>query len=165
MAECCSKDALFELEKSSDSRNFVLLSSISGSETNKFYFYNDSRLGKGITYYRLKMTDTDGSVKYSKVIAIINDEKGFVITSIAPNPVQHAASLTISAAKQSSVKFKVYDMTGNLVKQWQSSVAGGINVVNMDVSALANGTYHVLASSLDDKNCVPFYKTVSIISF
>ena len=158
LAECCSKFVIFELEKSSDSRNFVLLSSISGSETNKFYFYNDSRLGKGITYYRLKMTDTDGSVKYSKVIAIINEEKGFVITSIAPNPVQHTASLTISAAKQSNVDFKVYDMTGNLVKQWQSTVASGINVVNMDVSALANGTYHVLASSADDKAVIRFIK-------
>jgi len=158
LAECCSKDALFELEKSSDSRNFVLLSSISGSETNKFYFYNDSRLSKVTSYYRLKMTDTDGSVKYSKVIAIVNEEKGFVITSIAPNPVQHTASLTISAAKQSSVDFKVYNMAGNLVKQWQSSVASGINVVNMEVSALANGTYHVLASSADTRTVFRFIK-------
>jgi len=158
LAECCSKDALFELEKSSDSRNFVLLSRINGSETNKFYFYNDSRLGKGISYYRLKMTDTDGSVKYSKVIAIVNEEKGFVITSIAPNPVQHTASLTISAAKQSSVDFKVYDMTGNMVKQWQSAIASGINVVNMEVSALANGTYHVLASSADTRTVFRFIK-------
>jgi len=158
LAECCSRYVIFELEKSTDSRNFTLASSISGSETNKFYFYNDSRLGKGITYYRLKMTDNDGSVKYSKVIAIVNEEKGFVITSIAPNPVQHTASLTISAAKQSSVDFKVYDMTGNMVKQWQSSVASGINVVNMEVSALANGTYHVLASSADDKAVFRFIK-------
>jgi len=158
LAECCSKDALFELEKSTDSRNFTLASSINGSETNKFYFYNDSRLGKGISYYRLKMTDTDGSVKYSKVIAIVNDEKGFVITSIAPNPVQHAASLTISAAKQSSVKFKVYDVAGNLVKQWQSTIAAGNNVLNMEVSALANGTYHVLASSLDTRTVFRFIK-------
>jgi len=104
------------------------------------------------------MTDTDGSVKYSKVIAIVNEEKGFVITSIAPNPVQHTASLTISAAKQSSVDFKVYNMAGNLVKQWQSSVASGINVVNMEVSALANGTYHVLASSADTRTVFRFIK-------
>lgn len=158
LAACCSKDALFELEKSIDSRNFTLATSINGSETNKFYFYNDSRLGKGISYYRLKMTDADGSVKYSQVIAIVNDEKGFVITSIAPNPVQHTASLTISAAKQSSVDFKVYDMTGNLVKQWQSTVASGINVINMEVGALANGTYHVLASLAGDKTVFRFIK-------
>jgi len=158
LAACCSKDALFELEKSTDSRNFTLISSIDGSETNKFYFYNDSRLGKGISYYRLKMTDTDGSVKYSKVIAIVNEEKGFVITSIAPNPVQHTASLTISAAKQSSVDFKVYDVAGNLVKQWQSTIAAGNNVLQMDVAALTNGTYHVLASSSGDKTVFRFIK-------
>ena len=104
------------------------------------------------------MTDTDGSVKYSKVIAIVNEEKGFVITSIAPNPVQHTASLTISAAKQSSVDFKVYDMTGNLVKQWQSTIAAGNNVLQMDVAALTNGTYHVLASSSGDKTVFRFIK-------
>lgn len=158
LAACCSKDALFELEKSTDSRNFTLISSIDGSETNKFYFYNDSRLGKGISYYRLKMTDTDGSVKYSKVIAIVNEEKGFVITSIAPNPVQHTASLTISAAKQSSVDFKVYDVAGNLVKQWQSTIAAGNNVLQMDVAALTNGTYNVLASSSGDKTVFRFIK-------
>lgn len=158
VAECCSKYVIFELEKSTDSRNFTLTTSINGSETNKFYFYNDSRLGKGISYYRLKMTDTDGSVKYSKVIAIVNDEKGFVITSIAPNPVQGIASLTISAAKQSSVDFKVYDVAGNLVKQWQSTIAAGNNVLQMDVAALTNGTYHVLASSSGDKTVFRFIK-------
>ena len=158
LAACCSKDALFELEKSTDSRNFTLATTINGSETNKFYFYNDSRLGKGISYYRLKMTDTDGSVKYSKVIAIVNEEKGFVITSIAPNPVQHTASLTISAAKQSSVDFKVYDVAGNLVKQWQSTIAAGNNVLNMDVAALTNGTYHVLASSAGTRTVFRFIK-------
>ena len=104
------------------------------------------------------MTDTDGSVKYSKVIAIVNEEKGFVITSIAPNPVQHTASLTISAAKQSSVDFKVYDVAGNLVKQWQSTIAAGNNVLQMDVAALTNGTYHVLASSAGDKVVFRFMK-------
>ncbi len=158
LAECCSKFVMFELEKSTDSRNFVLLSRIDGSETNKFYFYNDSRLTKGTSYYRLKMTDADGSMKYSKVVAIVNEEKGFVITSIAPNPVQQTATLTISAAKQSSVDFKVYDVAGNLVKQWQSTIAAGNNVLNMDVAALMNGTYHVLASSADTRTVFRFLK-------
>jgi len=158
LAACCSKDALFELEKSTDSRNYSLAGSINGSETNKFYFYNDSHLGKGISYYRLKMTDTDGSIKYSKVIAIVNEEKGFVITSIAPNPVQHTASLTISAAKQSTVDFKVYDLSGTVVKQWHSNISEGSNTINMNVTGLAAGTYHVLASSPDGRVVFRFMK-------
>jgi hypothetical protein len=50
-----------------------------------------ARLGAGITYYLLKMTDVDGSVSYSKVVAVVNQADGFVITSLSPNPATSVA--------------------------------------------------------------------------
>lgn len=158
IAECCSKDARFELERSMNSRDFATITTINGSETNRFYSYNDSRLQKGTNYYRLKMADVDGTVKYSKVVAIVNDDKGFVITSIAPNPVQDIATVTISAAKQGGVDFKVYDLSGTVVKQWHSNISEGSNTISMNVVGLAAGTYHVLASSPDTRSVFRFIK-------
>ncbi|MGB3008276.1 MAG: hypothetical protein WBC06_17305, partial [Chitinophagaceae bacterium] len=81
LAACCSSTARFEIERSTDARNYSLLSSLPGSETNRFYAYTDTRLAKGITYYRLKMTDADGKISYSNVVALINDKAGLLITS------------------------------------------------------------------------------------
>ena len=158
LAACCSKDAKFELEKSTDNRNFSLLSVITGSESSRYYSFNDSRLKKGITWYRLKMIDADGSIKYSKVVAIVNDEKGFLITAIAPNPVQDAATITLTSARKTVVQFNVYDVSGNMVKQWYSNITKGINSINMNVMELARGTYFIVASTLDTRATYRFVK-------
>ncbi len=104
------------------------------------------------------MTDVDGSIKYSKVVVIINDDKGFVISSISPNPVQDAATISLTAAKKGAVQFTIYNVSGNIVKQWYSNITEGVNTINMNVQELTSGIYWVLAYSLDTKATFRFIR-------
>ncbi len=158
LAVCCSPDSRFEVERSSDARNFTAFASVSGSATNRFYLYNDSRLGKGITYYRLKMTDEEGKVSYSKIVAIVNDNSGLVITNVAPNPVSNKALLTLSAGKPGTVSFEIYNLAGAVVKRWTGSVTEGTNIIPVQVDELAAGVYQVQATGQNAKALVRFIK-------
>jgi len=147
LTECCSRDAKFEIQKSGDSRSFVNFATVNGSETNRFYAHNDSRLGTGITYYRLKMTDVDGAVSYSKIVAVVNQADGFVITSLSPNPASSVTKLSISSAKMLPVSFAIYNTNGAIVKRWSSVIAEGNAVVDVDIARLPAGVYTIMAVS------------------
>ena len=158
LSACCSKDAKFELQKSTDGRNFSVLGWVPGSETNRFYTVNDNRLVKGINYYRLKMIDIDGKVSYSKTVAIIHESKGILITSVAPNPVHASAIVTVSSGQQGSVSFTIYDMGGKEAKRWHSRINEGNTAIMMDISNLSNGIYQLLVSTIESKTVFRFIK-------
>lgn len=158
LVACCSAAAKFEIEKSSDARKYTLLTTVPGNETNRFYSLNDNRLAKGVTYYRLKMTDADGTIKYSKVVAVINDNRGLIITAVVPNPVHKHATAIISSAKEGLVSLVIYDLSGGLIKQWQVTVSGGTNSINLPLQELRAGIYHLTANDGEIKNVYRFVK-------
>jgi len=158
LAACCSSAARFEIERSTDARNYALLSSLPGSETNRFYAYTDTRLARGITYYRLKMIDADGKISYSNVVAIINDKAGLLITSLAPNPVQSQATLSITNAATGPVQFAIYDLRGRVVQQWQANTGEGSTTFILQLGGLRAGVYHLLASGTGARSVYRFIK-------
>jgi hypothetical protein len=147
---CCSKYALFEVQKSGDGRSFSAMRNIPGSETDRRYSIIDNRLSEGTNYYRLKMTDYDGKITYSRIAALINKESGLLITSVWPNPVSDNFKLAFSAATSSSVNITIIDISGRIVKQFASNAATGMNTLDINCSNLPNTTYHLYIS--DNKN-------------
>ncbi len=158
LAACCSDAAKFEVEKSIDNRAFVAFDKVPGSLTNRFYTLPDNRLSKGITYYRLKMIDEDGTITYSKTVALINNETGLLITSLWPNPVQNTATLTVSVAKAGKVNLTICDLSGKIVKQWNASTTEGTNNILVNMDGLASGVYHIIASGNNSKFVFRFIK-------
>lgn len=158
LAACCSSAARFEIERSTDARNYSLLSSLPGSETNRFYAYTDTRLARGITYYRLKMIDADGKITYSNVVALINDKAGLLITTLAPNPVQSQATLSITNAGTGPVQFAIYDLRGRVVQQWQGNAGEGSTRFTLQLGGLRAGVYHLLATGAGARSVYRFIK-------
>jgi len=62
----------YELQRSSDGRNFTSIQSIqSTNSVSKInYSYNDKKPINGIAYYRLKLVEIDGSATYSKIVTV-----------------------------------------------------------------------------------------------
>lgn len=143
LATACSPKAIFEIEKSTDGRTFSTLATIAGNELNRFYSHTDTRLTKEVNYYRLKMIDEEGKITYSKVITIIRNSKSILITSIVPNPVQHTASITIASTKTELAQLVIYDVSGKLIKQWQTVLAEGINIIPLLAERLHAGLYYL----------------------
>jgi hypothetical protein len=158
LAECCSKNARFEIQKSADGRNFSTAYTAQGNELSRYYYQNDARLAKGTTWYRLKMTDADGSVSYSKIVAIINDSKGLLITSVSPNPVQQNAVISLTAAKEGVAYLTVHDLTGRIVISREMAVTEGSNNIQLPAHTLPAGVYHISAVQEGAKTVLRFIK-------
>jgi Secretion system C-terminal sorting domain len=91
-------DVAYTVQRSADGKVFNDISTINGDANGqvlKSYSYSDEDAGQGIIYYRLKITDGSGSLKYSSIVSI-NSQAGPGI-KIFPNPIT-GNSFTLSIA-------------------------------------------------------------------
>jgi hypothetical protein len=145
LATCCSKDAKFELERSTNSIHFTTLKTLPGNESDRFYSVMDAEIDLPVIYYRLKITDYDGTVSYSKIITLENDTKTLV-SSIFPNPVKNNASIVVKTVQAAAVIFTVLDMTGRVMKQWNENLAVGASTIYVNTNSLPAGMYQVVVT-------------------
>ena len=151
LTDYCFTATQFELEHSTDKTSFAVIAIRPGKENSRLYFYNDTRIEKGTNWYRLKITEVDGKVTYSKVIAIINDTKGLLITSVFPNPASNTATITLSAARSGMADIQLYDISGTVVYRRRSAIAEGTNNLPIQLGKLSAGVYHLAVQSADSK--------------
>lgn len=151
LTDYCFTATQFELEHSTDKISFTVIAVQPGKENSRFYFYNDTRIAKGTNWYRLKITEVDGKVTYSKVIAIINDTKGLLITSVFPNPVSNTTTITLSAARSCMADIQLYDISGTVVYRRRSAIAEGTNNLPVELGKLPAGVYHLAVQAADSK--------------
>jgi hypothetical protein len=72
------------IQRSTDAKSFESIGEVL-SDKSKEYFFEDKNPKSAINYYRLKLQDLDGTIKYSKIIsAIFNSDKQLLLY---PNPV------------------------------------------------------------------------------
>ena len=104
----------FEIEHSTDGRNFKSIGSTPATEGNgkKTYHFADNDPDDGINFYRLKMIDKDGRYTYSAIIKIDVGKKYNIL--ITPNPAR--SYFTLSGIMDFK-KIEIRDVSGRLVKQ------------------------------------------------
>ena len=103
----------FAVERSADGRMFTTIGRLAAAgnatlATN--YTFEDHAPRPGDNYYRLRMTDRDGSFAFSEV-RTLNFAEGTLSLRITPNP----ATDFISLAGISSGKVAIYDTSGRLL--------------------------------------------------
>lgn len=130
----------FDVERSADGQQFTAILSKAGqgtSSTRTNYTAADRQPLPGLSYYRLKQIDLDGTFAYSPVVSVQSD--GAVEIGIYPNPT--AGKLTISlpgALAASAPRVRISDLMGRVVKELSLPATGEV-----DLSALPAGTYLV----------------------
>ncbi|HMU47755.1 MAG TPA: T9SS type A sorting domain-containing protein [Chitinophagaceae bacterium] len=154
----CAEVTSFEVQRSVNGSSFETISVIQPDLNLTRFEYQDLNLQKGTNLYRIKVNRYGGSIKYSNTVAIINDSKGVLITSIAPNPVADDAVLNISSAKQGAIHLAIYNMAGVAVKQWTATVQEGSNTIHFNTGKLMGGIYHLVAVSDESKSVLRFVK-------
>jgi hypothetical protein len=147
----CSEVSSFEVQRSVGNSVFRTIGTVTPGVNETDFSFTDGNLANGTNLYRIKVNRTTGATRYSNTVALIYNSNDIFITSLAPNPVHSSAVMTVSTAKASAVDFKVFDLSGNLVKQWQSNIAEGNSTLTINVDGLPAGVYHLLASSPDAK--------------
>jgi hypothetical protein len=150
-ASCTSASITFEIERSTDGRKFNTIGKITASQARcaSPFDYTDASPSAGMNYYRLKMIEADGALKYSSIIAILNKTNGFELVGLYPTLVKSKATLSITAAKKTSLQVTVTDANGRKMLQQSMAVADGSALINIELSALANGVYHLTGVTPD----------------
>ncbi len=138
--------ATLTIEAGTDGRNFSSIYSTreTALRCQQAFTYTNTRPLPGINYYRLKMTDDNGVVTYSSIVALTNATKGFEVINITPNPVTEGKfKLNITSAEQVRMEVVITDLTGRVVAKQNNTLIAGFNAIDVNVGNLANGTYQV----------------------
>jgi len=104
------------------------------------YSFADGNDYSGTSYYRLRQFDADGRFSYSKVIAVKGYNKA-VALQIYPNPAKSNAQALLHAPNGGAATLLLLDVSGKIAMQKTITVQKGDNLLPIDLSGLAKGTY------------------------
>lgn len=142
-----TNNAGFEIQRSTDGKNFQNLSFIEGKGTTheqQDYVYEDKDLRSGqLYYYRLKQIDFDGQFEYSEIITARTAGKE-IIGTFAPNPaVAGQTTLAYTTAEAGELLLSIFNIAGKEVLRQTPSVVSGTNSFDLDLSGLDAGMLFV----------------------
>jgi hypothetical protein len=140
----------YELQRSSDMQNWASIQTIVITNPgNASHVYKYANPLSGISFYRLKTQDPNGSISYSQIKRI--DFNNNVLIALAPNPAFNAVKLTVNNDKSSIAHLRIIDMSGKLVHDQNLIIQHGINSMTLSfVEKLKTGVYSVQLE-LDNK--------------
>jgi len=129
------------LEKSSNQTDFT---TVSNATTETTVNYLDGITGKA--YYRLKFTDADGKISYSKTIAL--ESKIFFNAKLLQTQLNKGENVRveISASDAMSSLVTVVNRFGQSVKKITQQIIPGYNNIQFSTADLAPGNYYVKCS-------------------
>lgn len=143
----------FTIEKSTDSRNFKQIRFVAAKNTTTAsYSFNDV-MEAGVSYYRLKMTDKDGSFKYSSIVVL--SSKPSTKLDVFPNPIVNTATLTHELAGTKAT-IKVVSIEGKNV--FTQNIQVGATQSSIDVSKLVRGNYLIVFENEGKRATIQFVK-------
>ena len=132
----------FEIERSLDGVNFEKIGTQNGagnSSVQLSYNFMDNSPYKGLSYYRVKQVDFNGSVSYSKLDAVYLDP--IKIISVYPNPAIDHVTILIASSIDQQVTCLVYNPRGQIIINYNEEIKNGLTYLNLNTSKLAPGNY------------------------
>ncbi len=128
----------FEVERSSDARDWEPLGFVAGAGTTterQEYDYLDENPLLGTSYYRLRQVDMDGKEAFYNMVSVDfgADEPRF---KLYPNPAFASLNIELSEAAQ----LQVFDGTGKFMEALEVGEPG---VISMDIARYSAGAYFI----------------------
>jgi hypothetical protein len=134
----------FELQSSVTDSDFKSIHSRKASGSSKSeisYGYSDYNYYSPLTYYRLKLSDKDGTVRYSTIIQLENQTKLLNVVSVFPNPAANEVNIGLEVPYSSEMQVEIRDVLGRLVASHTFSVKQGNQTVGINTESLSQGSY------------------------
>lgn len=133
-----TNSAHFEVQRSADGRSFATVATVEGqgqSTQLRHYTALDRQPLPGLSYYRLRQVDVDGTASLSPVVAVAGNKE----LALFPNPTAGLVSIRLPEASSGPApRVRVTDLAGRTVQTQLLPSSGEI-----DLSALHAGTYLV----------------------
>ena len=115
--------------------------------TTTYYEYGDANSYSGISYYRLRQVDFDGSYSYSSIKAV-EGKKNNQIVSFFPNPVDDFINIRITRPGE-KLQIRIVDIKGSEIMSSQINFPTDQLVQIQNLSSLVPATY-ILTVQIDD---------------
>src|ERR1035437_1633763 len=160
----------FIIERSSDNKNFQICGEVRGqgsSLSSSLYTYTDKNVEPGIYYYRLKMTDMDGTYKYSNVTEVKVEIPGrWLLSQNYPNPFNPTTLIAYSVSYESRVGLKIFNSLGEKVGEFDEGMREpGYYELKFNGAGLPSGVYYyrMKVISMDGKEAISTVKKMVLI--
>ncbi|MCT4582633.1 MAG: T9SS type A sorting domain-containing protein [Flavobacteriales bacterium] len=149
----------FEIERAGNDLVFDFLeetSAAGNSSEELHYSLTDFNPIKGLSYYRLKQVDLDGSFVYSKIIAVnFKHKKAAPSLIIYPNPAETKTTIQFNSFDDELIELSVYDISGlTLVKQQINTAIDGAIYEFIFSNRLIPGTYIISARGVNTQTII-----------
>lgn len=148
------KSSFYEILRSRDANIFTSIGkkvAASNSNSPLAYSFTDAAFETGTNYYKLKMVDIDGTVKYSNTIAL-NNSVAANVNRIYPNPVSgNTLFAQIQSGSNQISVLQVFDMQQRLLLQQPYTLRTGSNGISVNVANLPTGNYILSVKGADTK--------------
>jgi uncharacterized protein (DUF1501 family) len=135
----------FILERAKDGENFEELAEIAGAGNSngiESYEWIDPQPLRGISWYRLKQIDMDGTVNIQPKVAVHMLETHDKLSHKAfPNPAQDHFQLELHSASDTSAVLQLANLTGQVVLEKRFDLSAGISRQRIEVNDLRSGVY------------------------
>jgi len=136
----------FVIERSGDLGGYDSIGVVAGLNNNNMttYTFTDNNMLNGDNYYRLRMVDRDGVVRYSKVVSLTNVQTQTTTNAqmaVYPNPAVATINYTITSTSTQQVLVQVYNLAGAVLFTSEQQLYAGNNLQTVAVSNLKAGNY------------------------
>lgn len=138
----------FDVERSADGKTFESIGRVDGQGTSLIrhdYELNDPSPLNGISYYRLKQVDFDGTSTYSPIESLNNAQ--VVLTAddvnVFPNPATTEINVAVQMKKEGDQQIEIVDLAGRMVYSQTQSFYEGQNQFKLPLDNLPPGFYFV----------------------
>jgi len=136
----------FEIERRTESSEFRTVGFVEGHGTTtqpRSYSYVDKTAEQGVTYYRLKQIDFNGTYAYSDVIEVdVTGPLTFDLAQNYPNPFNPSTNIKYSVPESGNIRLSVFNIVGEEVAVLVNGFSqAGFFEVTFDASNLSTGVY------------------------
>jgi hypothetical protein len=128
----------FDVQKSDDGIIFTTFAQVNASGNTTLvqnYSANDHHPQNGNNFYRLRIVDIDGTVTYSKIIAVNFGDQ--TLPQVFPNPA--SSYFTVTAGQEAMKEISVIDVSGKIIQRIVNS--NGSSAVTINSESFAGGVY------------------------
>lgn len=133
----------FEVERSTDGKNFETAVVMFGTEKTGNETYNFSEVNEDAkVYYRLRMTDKSDVTTYSKILVFSSNASNSKPLNVIGNVVNDKLTFSYESATTIKAEIRILDMNGKMMAKQTLNANKGNNLASISLpSSLNNGMY------------------------
>lgn len=149
----------FEVQRSQDGRTFETIAILKGNNSpygGKYQLFDGNIVKNGTYYYRLRQVDFDGTeTVFDPLLIKTKDCSGLSSIDLYPNPAMDKITVA-STGENDFEKLVITDILGKVIRTIE--YPEGKRKVEIDISMLTSGVYHMRTDGETTSNTIKFVK-------